>query len=277
MSSIWAAGSRPKWPQMRPEFGLSRPLHGPPLDLQQPVESGDLCAAFISFSAPPGPRNGSMRVVARGTRRTAAPPSPSRRRRCRTRRRGGSRAWPSRPWNREGREAVRRREGHQRRRQPLGDVAHLLGLAATDEQHVGAGLLHRLGAPERVVHAVDPDALVRPTITRLGSVRAATASLIRSAASAIGTRLSMPTWCSTRRGSSWSSISMHCDAGRLRHGDGAVDVDRVAPAAAGVQHHRDRADGADVHHHLDHLGERQAGLGDALVPAERAAARDRPP
>ena len=52
-------------------------------------------------------------------------------------------------------------------------------------------------------------ALVRPTITRLGSVRAATASLMRSAASPIGTRLSMPTWCSTRRGRSWSSISMH--------------------------------------------------------------------
>ena len=61
------------------------------------------------------------------------------------------------------------------------------------------------------------------------------------------------------------------DAGRLRHGDGAVDVDRVAPAAAGVQHHRDLGDGADIDHHLDHLGQRQAGLGDALVPAERAA------
>ena len=114
-------------------------------------------------------------------------------------------------------------------------------------------------------------ALVRPTITRSGSVRAATASLIRSAASAIGTRWSMPTWCSTRRGSSWSSISIALDAGRLRHGDGAVDVDRVAPAAAGVEHHRQRADRADVDHHLDHLGQRQAGLGDALVPAERAA------
>ena len=52
-------------------------------------------------------------------------------------------------------------------------------------------------------------ALVRPTITRLGSVRAATASRMRSAASSIGTRLSMPMWCSTRRGRSWSSISMH--------------------------------------------------------------------
>jgi hypothetical protein len=30
-------------------------------------------------------------------------------------------------------------------------------------------------------------------------------------------------------------------------------------------------------HDLDHLGERQPGLGDALVPAERAAAEIRPP
>ena len=29
------------------------------------------------------------------------------------------------------------------------------------------------------------------------------------------------------------------DARRLGHGDGAVDMDRIAPAAAGVQHHRD--------------------------------------
>ena len=52
-------------------------------------------------------------------------------------------------------------------------------------------------------------ALVRPTITVSGLVRAATASLMRSAASPIGTRWSTPTWCSTRRGRSWSSISMH--------------------------------------------------------------------
>ena len=62
------------------------------------------------------------------------------------------------------------------------------------------------------------------------------------------------------------------DAGRLRHGDGAVDVDRIAPAAAGVEHHRDRRHRADVDHDLDHLGQGKPGLGDALVPAERAAA-----
>ena len=44
-----------------------------------------------------------------------------------------------------------------------------------------------------------------------------------------------------------------------------------AEASAGVQHDRDRSDGADVEGDLDHLGQRQPGLGHALIPAERAA------
>src|SRR5216684_3011870 len=45
-------------------------------------------------------------------------------------------------------KAVGRREGHERRRQPLADDAHLLGVAAVDEQHVGAGYFKRLGAAQ---------------------------------------------------------------------------------------------------------------------------------
>ena len=91
------------------------------------------------------------------------------------------------------------------------------------------------------------------------------------AKNSIGTRWSMPTWCSTRRGSSWSSISIACEARGLRQRDGAVHVHRIAPAAAGVEHDRQLADRAHVDRDLGHLRQRQFGLGDALEPAERAA------
>ena len=61
------------------------------------------------------------------------------------------------------------------------------------------------------------------------------------------------------------------EAGGLRERDGAMHVHRIAPAAAGVEHQRQLAGGADVDRDVGHLGQRQIRLGDALDPAERAA------
>ena len=56
---------------------------------------------------------------------------------------------------REGAEAVGRREHHQRRRQPLAHDAQLVGAAGIAEQHVGAGLVKGLGPAHRLVEAAD--------------------------------------------------------------------------------------------------------------------------
>ena len=61
------------------------------------------------------------------------------------------------------------------------------------------------------------------------------------------------------------------EAGGLGERDGAMDVHRVAPAAAGVEHQRELAGGADVDRHVGHFRQRQIGLGDVLHPAQRAA------
>ena len=50
-----------------------------------------------------------------------------------------------------------------------------------------------------------------------------------------------------------------------------MDVHRVAPAAAGVEHDRQLAGGAHVDRDVRHLRHRDVRLGDAFDPAERAA------
>ena len=79
----------------------------------------------------------------------------------------------------------------------------------------------------------------------------------------------MPTWCSTRRGSNWSSISIAATPAASDMRDGAVDVDRIAPAAAGVEHHRQLADRADVDHDLIiSVSERSASVTPLSQPSE---------
>jgi hypothetical protein len=62
------------------------------------------------------------------------------------------------------------------------------------------------------------------------------------------------------------------EARGFRQRDGTGDVHRIAPAAAGVEHDRQLAGGAHVDRDLRHLGQRDIGLGHALVPTERSAA-----
>ena len=51
-----------------------------------------------------------------------------------------------------------------------------------------------------------------------------------------------------------------------------VDLNRFAPATAGVKHYRDFAYRSNIDCYLHHTGERQVGLGNAFKPAKRAAA-----
>jgi hypothetical protein len=60
---------------------------------------------------------------------------------------------------------------------------------------------------------------------------------------------------------------------RFRQRDGAVDVNRIAPSAAGVEHQRQLAGRADVDCNVRHLGDRDIGLCDVLHPAQRAAGK----
>src|SRR5207253_313856 len=53
-------------------------------------------------------------------------------------------------------ETVRRREGHERRWQPLADDAHLLGISCVDEKHVSARFVKRFRATQGLVEIVDP-------------------------------------------------------------------------------------------------------------------------
>ena len=59
---------------------------------------------------------------------------------------------------------------------------------------------------------------------------------------------------------------------RFGQRDGAMHVHRIAETAAGVEHDRQLAHGSHVDGDLRQLRHGDVGFGDALVPAERAAA-----
>ena len=243
---------------------------------------------FISLSAPPpAERRGPWLVSARGARRTAAPPcavaakavpEEAARRIAQLGRRGR--------FARSGRfgKAVGRREGRQRaaadrarRRCRISSALAAHGRTACRRRPCAwprRGAARRRGR-RRGVH------WWRATMTRSGSVR----SRQLPAASPVPRQdpdRRQADRCrrgaSKRRGRSWC-----CDlVGQRRPAASDMatvrcDVDRIAPAATGVEHDRDLADGADVDGDLDHLGQRQPGLG-ARPCTSRAMPplRDRP-
>ena len=110
-------------------------------------------------------------------------------------------------------------------------------------------------------------------MTRSGSVRAAIASLTFSTIKLGGDQV---VDADVMLDAARQQLVLDLDrrkAGRLRQRDRPVDVHRIAPAAAGIEHDRQPADRAHVDGDLGKLGQREIGLGDAFEPAERAAAQ----
>jgi hypothetical protein len=144
---------------------------------------------------------------------------------------------------------------HQRRRQPLAEHAQIVGAAAADIKHVGAGALIGVGAAQRFVH---PGAAQR--------VGAADDHEIRIAAGRHrGPDLRLH---QLRRdhvldadmvvGAFRDQLVLDLDRRepcRLARRNRAPDMHRVAPAAGAVEDQRQVADGADVERRLGHLGQ----------------------
>src|SRR5712691_5378114 len=174
---------------------------------------------------------------------------------------------------REFGESVGRRERHQRRRQALADDAHLLGRAREHEQHVGARLVEGFRAAQRLVEIVDPPCIGAGDDHEVG-IGARRQRFLDLLDHESGRHQVIDADVMLDPPRQQLILDLDCgDARRLAHRDRAAHVDRVAPTPAGVEDDRQLAYGPHVHHDLDHLGQRQVGLGDAFEPAERTAAQ----
>jgi hypothetical protein len=130
-------------------------LHRSPLDGEQAVESGRLVRSFHFRVGAAGAEERVRLVLGKALHRLAHRLVHGGERGARRRRQAIAELRHLGSRHGEGGEAVRRREGHQRRRQALADEPHFLGIAGVDEQHVGTGTVERVGAPQRLVEIVD--------------------------------------------------------------------------------------------------------------------------